>query len=189
MDLIGKISFGLGRVADVYKTLLWQQAKLQGISPIQIQILLYIDGHAVDKCNVSHLAKNFQVTKPTISDAIRVLLNKELLIKDHSPTDSRRYNLLLTTKGLALIKEISQYDQSVLKILKESSTEELSSLYASLTHLIDQMNRQGIIEIQQNCYSCRFYKGNRSDQHYCNLMQKKLKQTELRLDCPEHEAA
>lgn len=68
-----KIIAGLERISQAFKVLLWKKAKQLGVSPIQIQILIFITYHTVELCNVSDLAKEFNVTKPTISDAIKVL--------------------------------------------------------------------------------------------------------------------
>ena len=92
MELQSKIITGLERLGEVFRVLLWQKAKVYGISPIQIQILLFVANHQTSLANVSYLAKEFNVTKPTISDAVRVLLKKDFLAKDLSPADSRRYN-------------------------------------------------------------------------------------------------
>mgnify|MGYP001953763141 CR=1 FL=1 len=80
-NLSNKIIAGLERISEAFKVLLWQKAKTIGLSPIQIQILIFINYHKIEFCNVSHLAKEFNVTKPTISDAVKVLVNKELIEK------------------------------------------------------------------------------------------------------------
>ena len=54
-------------------------------------------------------AREFNVTKATVSDAMRVLLAKGYLTKDHSPTDARRYNLLLTPAGRRLVEQVADY--------------------------------------------------------------------------------
>ena len=66
-----KIVAGLERLSHVFKTLLWEKAKQHGLSPIQIQLLIFIQYHSDEKNTVSYLAKEFSVTKPTVSDAIR----------------------------------------------------------------------------------------------------------------------
>ena len=76
-DISSKIVAGMERVSEVFKILLWEKAKLVGLSPIQIQILIFIAFHKRELCNVSHLAKEFNVTKPTVSDAVRILDKKE----------------------------------------------------------------------------------------------------------------
>lgn len=189
INLSEKIAYGLGRISDVYKSLLWQQAKLHGISPIQIQILIYVEHNSPENCNVSNLAKVFQVTKPTISDAIRVLINKDYLLKDHSPTDSRRYNVVLTTKGNDLVKELSAYDQPIKSLFADYPEEKQLEIYQMLVQAVTQMNDAGIIQVQQNCFSCKFYSRDKSASHYCNLMQKPLEQGDIRLNCADHEVA
>ena len=79
MNLESKILNGLERLSEALKALLWEKAKTLGISPIQIQILLFVSNHQTDICNVSYLAKEFNLTKATISDSVNVLLKKKYL--------------------------------------------------------------------------------------------------------------
>ena len=185
MELHSKVITGLERIAEVFKTLLWEKAKLHGISPIQIQILLFVSDHNVKLCNVSHLAKEFNVTKPTISDAVRVLLNKGLLDKDFSPSDNRRYNLLLSSKGEQLTADLYDYSSPVSKEIQNISREELHSLFGVISKLIYQLNQKGIIQVQRTCFGCQFYDGNKLDTHHCNLLGKELMSKEIRLDCSD----
>ena len=92
-DISSKIVVGLERISEVFKVLLWEKAKKVGLSPIQIQLLLFIAFHKQELCNVSHLAKEFNITKPTVSDAIKILAQKEMILKDFSSTDSRSYTI------------------------------------------------------------------------------------------------
>jgi DNA-binding MarR family transcriptional regulator len=181
-----KIIYGLERLSDAFKTLLWEKAKVYGISPIQIQILLFVANHKSELCNVSHLAKEFNVTKPTISDAVRVLNNKGYLDKDYSTTDSRRYALFLTDIGNTLIGNIADYSIPFETVLKDTDEHKLNALYTAITELIFKLNRKGILEVQRICFGCRFYE-NKNGDHYCNLLQNKLKSSEIRLDCSEYE--
>ena len=187
LDINGKIITGLARISEVFKTLLWEKAKVHGISPIQIQIILFVSNHKLELCNVSHLAKEFNLTKPTISDAVRVLLQKSLLEKDHSPTDNRRFNLQLTTQGAELLADLSGYFEPVSEELDKMSTTEQNSLFQTITKLIYQLNLKGIIQVQRTCFNCRFYSGNKVDQHHCNFLDKHLPTQEIRLDCGEFE--
>ena len=167
MDLQPKIIAGLERIGDVFKTLLWQKAKVHGISPIQIQILFFIANHPLDLCNVSYLAKEFNVTKPTVSDAVRVLLKKDFLKKDFSPTDSRRFNLLLSKTGKALVEELQDYSLPVANELANIDKEALTSFFDTLSKIIYELNQKAVIQVQRTCFGCKFYKGNKQDTHYC----------------------
>ncbi|MEM1321599.1 MAG: MarR family winged helix-turn-helix transcriptional regulator [Bacteroidota bacterium] len=187
MNLATKILNGLERISEALKSLLWEKAKLYGISPIQIQILLFVVNHKTEICNVSYLAKEFNVTKATISDAVRVLLKKGYVKKDFSPTDNRRYNLLLTPEGTQLVNELSAYAFPVGNALSEFKEEELAAVFATISKLIFQLNQQGIIQVQRTCFGCKYYKGDKQNNHYCNLMNVDLISQDIRLDCPEFE--
>ncbi|AUP80172.1 MarR family winged helix-turn-helix transcriptional regulator [Flavivirga eckloniae] len=183
-DLSSKITAGLSRLSEVYKVLLWEQAKKLKLSPIQIQILNFITYHKQELCNVSYLAKEFNVTKPTISDAIRVLVNKKLLIKDFSSEDSRSYTLMLSLKGRAIVNETENFANPIKEQLNNISEEDFNILYKTITRLIYQLNRSGVLTVQRMCFGCKFYKAN-GEQHYCNLLEKELLDSEIKLDCPE----
>lgn len=185
-DISSKIVAGLERVSEVFKILLWEKAKLVGLSPIQIQILIFIAFHKRALCNVSHLAKEFNVTKPTVSDAVKILAKKELIIKDFSSSDSRSYSIILSELGTQIVTETYDFSIPLKKQLDGFSSAELESLFGTLSHLIFKLNRNGILSVQRTCYGCKFYQKNQ-DSDYCNLLQKKLMTREIRLDCPEFE--
>ncbi|MBX2817539.1 MAG: MarR family winged helix-turn-helix transcriptional regulator [Saprospiraceae bacterium] len=187
LDLESKIFNGIERLSEALKSLLWDKAKIHGISPIQIQILLFVDSHSTHLSNVSHLAKEFNVTKATISDAVRVLVTKDLLQRDYSPTDSRRYDLLITKKGSGLVKELSLFATPFMEELSHFSRKELTGFFETLSKLIYRLNQRNVIQVQRSCFNCRYYVGNRENKHHCNLLQTKLRNHELRLDCPEFE--
>lgn len=187
MELQSKVIAGLERIGDVFKTLLWQKAKVYGISPIQIQILLFAASHDTNLCNVSYLAKEFNITKPTISDAVRVLLKKDFLKKDDSPVDSRRYNLVLLPTGKQLVQELLDYTLPVAAALEHINKKELKSFFDTLIKIIYELNKKGILQVQRTCFGCKFYAGNKQDQHYCNLLNQQLMNQEIRIDCLEFE--
>ena len=187
MTLESKIIGGLERLSEVFKTLLWEKAKVHGLSPIQIQILLFVRKHSVELCSVSHLAKEFNLTKATISDAVKVLINKNLLEKDFTPADNRRYNLLITRQGENLTQDLLDYSEAISKALSYLDDREHSTLYQVLTKLIYRLNQLGVIQVQRTCFNCRYYNGNKTTHHFCNLLEKPLATTDIQLDCPEFE--
>lgn len=187
MKIETKIVNGLERLSEALKSLLWEQAKTHGISPIQIQILLFITNHRTDLCNVSYLAKEFNVTKATVSDAVKTLLKKGLLEKDFSPTDNRRYNLTITPNGTGLVKQISDYALPISEELSSFDKPALADIFDTISKLLFQLNQRGIIQIQRTCFNCKYYSGDKTNRHYCNLMKSNLKKQDIRLDCAEFE--
>ncbi|WP_299339497.1 MarR family transcriptional regulator [uncultured Psychroserpens sp.] len=185
-DISSKIVAGMERVSEVFKVLLWEKAKLVGLSPIQIQILIFIAFHKQELCNVSHIAKEFNITKPTVSDAIKVLDKKELIKKDYSSSDSRSYSIILSDLGADIVSQTYDFSNPLKKQIDGFSTSELESLFGTLSQLIYKLNRNGILSVQRTCYGCKFYQKNQ-ESDYCNLLQKELLNNEIRLDCPEFE--
>ncbi len=180
-----KVIAALERISEAFKVLLQSKAKEHGLSPIQIQILLFVDGHAAGLSNVSQLAREFEVTKPTISDAVRVLHDKELLDKDFSSTDNRSYTLFLTKAGKAMVKSIEDYARPIAEATAKFPSTEVNNLYSTLNLLIHQLHGQGVLTVQRNCFSCRFYSKTKG-KHHCALLETSLTDNEIRLDCAEH---
>ena len=185
-DPDSKIVAGLERISEAFRVLLWEHAKSTGLSPIQIQILIFIKYHEQKLCNVSHLAQEFNMTKATISDAIKVLHRKELIEKHPSVEDRRAYTIALTEEGKKIITQAEQFAQPIRAALDTIDANEKASFLKNLSQLIFQLNRSDILQIQRTCYLCRFYKKNQEG-HFCQYLQKALSDQELRLDCPEFE--
>jgi DNA-binding MarR family transcriptional regulator len=181
-DLLGKIVVGLERISETFRVLLWDHAKEVGLSPIQIQILIFVAYHKRSLCGVSHLAKEFNMTKPTISDAVKVLEQKELIQKESSPTDSRSYIISLTKAGQSLVKKTEGFANPIRKELEKLGGDDLSAIYTALSQLIFGLNHKGIIQVQRTCYNCQFFAGS-----FCNKIEIALKTGDIRLDCPEFE--
>ena len=183
-NVTSKIVAGLERISEAYKVMLWEKAKLLGLSPIQIQLLIFVNYHTQDLCNVSHLAKEFNVTKPTISDAVRVLLKKALIIKTFPSTDSRSYAIQLTELGKKVVIETEHFADPIKQQLNSLSSLEQINLFNSVHQLIFKLNQVGILTVQRTCLGCRFYE-KRGNQSYCNLLENVLEDSEIRIDCEE----
>ncbi len=181
-----KIINGLERISKAFRVLLWKESKLYKISPIQIQLLLFCGTHKKEALKVSFLAKEFDLTKATISDSIKVLLKKELLVKKTDPKDSRSFTVQLTKQG----KEIAAKTSGFTSVLNESidafSEIEKGVFLEQLMQLIYQLNQKDVIATQRMCLTCFNYKKD-GNSHYCKLMKKELKKPDLRIDCNEHQ--
>jgi DNA-binding MarR family transcriptional regulator len=59
------------------------------------------------------LADEFNMTKATISDSVKVLLSKELVTKETDPIDTRSFSLSLTNEGKKIAKKASLFASSI----------------------------------------------------------------------------
>jgi len=94
--LSGKVALGLERLSEAYRHLLGLEAAKTGLSPIQIRILIFISYHSETLCTVTDIAHEFNLTKPTISDAVKTLETKNLVHKTPSARDSRSFQIAIT---------------------------------------------------------------------------------------------
>lgn len=181
-----RIVVALERISEAFRVLLWNESMENSLSPIQIQLLIFLLFHSQEKCKVSYLAAEFNMTKATISDSVRVLLSKELVIKKSDPLDTRSYTLSLTSKGKQIAEKASFFATSIEKPIEKLTKEQKTVILNGLLRMIYDLNKTGIITIQRMCFTCSFYKVDKGI-HYCNLLNTKLAETEFRVDCPEHE--
>ncbi|WP_299244937.1 MarR family winged helix-turn-helix transcriptional regulator [uncultured Aquimarina sp.] len=185
-DTQSKIVIGLERISETFRVLLWEHAKIIGLSPIQIQILIFVAYHKEHLCTVSYLAKEFNVTKPTISDAVKALDKKEMIRKTKTSADSRSYSIILTDQGQKAVSDTENFADPIKQLLTNIEKKDQEVLLKIINTLIFKLNRTGILSIQRTCYACKFYEKTKND-HYCNFIQTSLKDSEIRLDCPEFE--
>lgn len=185
-SLESKIIASLERLSQVFRVLLWKDAKEEGLSPIQLQILIHLMFQSEDMMNVSFIAKAFNMTKATISDSIKVLEKKGFIHRESSPEDARSQKLFLTEKGKAVASRVSLFANPLLKPLGDLNQQQKEILYQSLLDLIYKLNQAGIIHPLKMCLSCSFYK--HENGHHCGLMQKNLTTFELQIDCREHKS-
>lgn len=187
-DLASKTVAALERISQVYRLLLWDHAKELGLSPIQIQLLIFVGHHQAALCNVSYLAKEFNVTKPTISDAVRVLFQKGKIEKTYSETDRRAYTISLSSAGEEIVAQTAGFAEPVQEIISKYDAGSQAQLFTFLSEIIQQLQQAQILTTQRHCYACRFYQKNTAGA-YCTLLDQKLQAEEIRLDCPEFAAA
>lgn len=178
-----KIAAGIERLSTVFRAALWEEAKQYGLSPLQAQILLFIVSHAPALNSVSQLAKEFAVTKATVSDAVRVLIEKKLLMK-RSLDDARAFSLALTASGKKYAQKSSALTAFFDKTLADIPAEDSAKIWEGLLLLLGHLQKTGIIPLRM-CFSCEHYSNNKGVA-YCYLLKQALQLEDIRLDCPEH---
>ncbi len=183
-NLDGKIVAGLERISQVFKTLLWEKSKKHNLSPIQIQLLIFIAYHGKEKTTVSYLSHEFNLTKPTISDTIKTLEQKKYITKTIDQKDTRSYSIELTEIGREIVLETENFVNPLMEIISNSKYGDKVVLWNNITHIINQLNDLKIISVQRTCFKCIFFSNKES---YCNLLNKKLLSEEIRIDCEEFE--
>lgn len=183
-----RIVAALERIAQAFRVLLWNESKEYGLSPVQIQLLIFLNFQPEDRRTVSALAQAFDLTRPTISDSVKVLEEKGLVKRITNPDDARSHSLALTAKGKKVAKDTLRFTTELQKPVKEMTADEKENLLFGLLQIIHHLNQAGVITVQRMCLGCTFYKKNYNGHaHYCKLLNTTLATSSVRLDCPDYE--
>jgi DNA-binding MarR family transcriptional regulator len=185
-NLDNKIVAGLERLSQVFRIFLWEKAKEFNLSPIQIQLLIFIQHHSSDKCTISYLAQEFNFTKPTISDAVKVLEHKKFIKKITDNADTRSYTIQLTTAGKKIVTETEDFANPITAIVAKAKESDKKVLWQNVSNLITQLNKLQVISVQRSCFNCKHYTI-KNKNHFCNLLNQKLEVEDIRIDCDEFE--
>ncbi|MBK8613847.1 MAG: MarR family transcriptional regulator [Flavobacteriales bacterium] len=174
----------LERIGEVARALRWQQATDAGLSPLQIRILGFVAEHAGEAVGVARLADEFQVSRPTVSDSVALLVERSLLLRKPDPHDGRSHALRLSAEGRRVLPTGGPFTESLATL----PLHERESLLLGLMRLLEALLSRGDVQVQRMCWTCAHYNGDRRGRHRCLLLRKDLAVAELRTDCPEHEA-
>ena len=108
-----RIIAAMERISQAFRVLLWNESKEFSLSPIQVQVLIFLLHHSEEKRKVSYLADEFNMTKATISDTIKALDQKGLIKKVAEQLDTRSYVIHLTKKGIDIAGKTSVFTREL----------------------------------------------------------------------------
>ncbi|HOZ81887.1 MAG TPA: MarR family winged helix-turn-helix transcriptional regulator [Bacteroidia bacterium] len=183
----GRIVAALERISQAFRVLLWQESKDFSLSPIQIQVIIFLLHHSDDKCKISYLADEFNMTKATISETVKTLEHKKLIQKVYEEFDNRSYTIQLTKSGNAIATQTALFSKEFHKPIAKLSNDGKENMLLSLLNIINHLNKTGVITIQRMCLSCTHHAlTTNGENHFCKLLNRELLSSELRIDCPEH---
>lgn len=180
-----KIVVALERLSEAFRVLLWHETKTLNLSPLQIQMLVYIQFHPGRHCKVSHLARTFNLSKPTVSEAVKTLEQKGLLERQPEPLDFRSHSLHLTRQGKQIATHSAHFADPMARALTSVPPEDKGVLLKQLLNIIAQLRQADIISVQRMCFFCRFYEKTPDGGQFCRFLKQPLTNAGLRVDCEE----
>jgi DNA-binding MarR family transcriptional regulator len=192
-DVDSKIVASLERLGQVFRVLLREKAREHGLSAIQAQFLIYLLHHGVELRRVGQLAREFDLTPATVSDALDSLEEKGLVSREHWSEDRRMMTLRLSSEGELLAAELSTWANVVKEHVDLWPPREKEVVMRFMMRLIGSLQKSGFITVARMCVTCRFFERDAhqgaGSPHYCRLLDVPLAGSNMRVDCPEHELA
>ena len=191
-DVDARIVAALERLSQYFRVRLREEARRRNLSPIQAQFLIHLLHHDVELRRVSQLAREFDLTQATVSDAVASLETKGLVRREQWPDDRRVVTLRLTPEGEKLATALSNWADPIREHLERFSLGEREAIMRFLMELAGSLQRSGLITVARMCVTCRFFRRDvrpgEASPHHCGLLDVPLGGSNLRVDCPEHEA-
>ncbi|MFO7536910.1 MAG: MarR family winged helix-turn-helix transcriptional regulator [Chloroflexota bacterium] len=185
-DTAAKIVFSLERLSHIFRIHWWEQTKNFQLSPLQMQILTILR-FQLHLNSVSAIARYLELADATVSDAVRVLGQKQHVEKKPDSEDGRRHTLTLTPTGVAVAEELALFANRIRDFA--SALPNQGELLESLLLLMQSLQQNGFIPMQQMCTTCRHLRhgDDAPFSYYCQLLARPLAVHDLRIHCPEHE--
>jgi DNA-binding MarR family transcriptional regulator len=185
-----RVVAGLHKIGLAMKQQAWQQANGAGLSPTQAQILALAVAH--EPLTGTDLSERLGLSLPTISDSVRVLVQKKLLRKKPDPRHPRASLLTLTGRGRQLGTKARAWPEFMADAVGQLSPEEQRAFSSGILKMIVALQGQGLIPLDGMCLSCSHFRPNvhtGAKPHHCALIDAPLAGEELRLDCPDQALA
>jgi DNA-binding MarR family transcriptional regulator len=158
-----------------------------GLSGLQLQLLIDLS-EPLASAGVGRLAARNGVRPATVSESIRVLVERRLVTRKRSRADRRAVELTLTRGGQALVREAERWGERIVSMVRGWSDRERASAYPALVSLLGRMQLEGWIDTDRVCTACAHLDRDRRPRsatpHFCRELALRLAPTDLRLDCP-----
>ena len=183
------ILYSLEKIAQAQNFYLWEIAKEEKLSPLQIKFIEYIKNNLLENCTVSNLSIEFDIKKPTVSDSIKNLFQKGLIQKIPDKNDKRIYYIKLTDKIIDIINEIDRRNKNILQLISTIPQSEKNIVSGFLIKLIKSYYQSGIIQKTKICLGCHNFKSNSFpgsvQPHYCQFTKLKMSENDIKINCKE----
>ena len=158
-----------------------------GLQPVQFEALHYLSICNRYSDTPMSVTQYLGQTKGSVSQTLKVLKKKGLIVKTADSDDKRVAHMALTKEGRQLVNSLlpSPLLQSASGFL---GAPDIAQINALLTTLLRTVQRANGFKSFGQCISCRHNIKSATDGYFCGLTKEPLTKTETKLICREHES-
>jgi len=187
----GRVTHSLLRLSTAMRSQAWEWAEGAGLTPTQGEILVLLMQRK-GPMRLGEIARETALTAATTSDAVSTLESKGLVEKRRALDDGRALAVRLTARGRTSAKRAAQWPDFLAKAVGTLREDEQALFYRTLLKTVHQLETQEDIPPYRMCLTCTHFepsKNAKKTPHYCKLLNLKMSDTDVRLDCSVYEAA
>jgi DNA-binding MarR family transcriptional regulator len=172
------------RISEIFRALLWEKAKDFQISPIQIQILMFLREKPPAKRNTTYLSQKLKVTPATVSESIGNLIEKKLVESRQCSDDRRKNCFTLTPKGRKITNQICNWHTALSDAFLNGMNKSEQDTFTLLAYkILYQASKDHLIIENEFCFDCKYFVQENENQFYCAHYNQKLTADQLRIQC------
>ncbi len=184
-----RISMALFRMSQVIKNVTQSESNVLGLTPVQIQALLFAAYTRSDVATVGNFAKTIGTTHVTAVKILNRIVERGLIIKSQKAEDRRVTLLSLTENGWEIVYNLDGWGHILEDALQFLPEEVLTHFEFGLGSIISILQKKGHLVVSEPCLGCIHFRpdtGDTTTPHYCELIQKYLTHEASLKECPEH---
>lgn len=189
-DMEDTIILTIEKLSRAWRYLLWDWGKKYGLTPLQIQVIAYLSPGSGKTSCITEIAKEFDLSKPTVTETIHSLEKKKLVSRIISPRDRRGYAIFLSPAGKKMVEKLSSWKIRVKERIEKISYEKKENALIFLMELIVSLKESGIIQEGRTCINCGnfiqdAYPGSLLS-HFCKFQDRPVSNSQLRINCERY---
>ncbi|MFD0712543.1 MarR family winged helix-turn-helix transcriptional regulator [Paenibacillus sp. GCM10027626] len=184
-----RIGMALFRMSQAIKKVTQAESDTLGLSPVQVQALLFAAHTRSDVATVGNFANTIGTTHVTAVKILNGLVRRGLIHKSQKAEDRRVTLLSLTSKGRAVVNKLDNWGHLLEEALQSIPEELLTHFEIGLGSIISTLQKKGHLVVSEPCTGCIHFLPNTGDitaPHYCKMIQKYLTHEASLQECPEH---
>lgn len=166
-------------------------AENHDLSATQMRVLgwLYVGPPPAARSTI--LARELNVTDPTVSDAIAALIRKALVVRTPDPADRRRHDLVLTPAGRKTAAELSRWTAPAEIATSKLDRAEAEQLLDTLLAVMSKLHDVQLLPVVRACSTCVQLEttGTGTRSYHCLFYDIPMTVSDLRVDCADHVGA
>jgi DNA-binding MarR family transcriptional regulator len=192
VGLDAKIVAALDRIGEVLHVVARRAAEAHDLSVTQMRLLTRLYAGPPPAATTTALAREFELSDPTVSDALAALRRKGLVEREQDQADRRQYRLQLTSAGQGVARSVSRWTAPAEVTTAQIDRANGEQLLAALLDVLGRMCAAGLVDVARACTTCRYLRpGTESGTgtpYRCELFNYPLSIADLRVDCAQHES-
>lgn len=188
-----RVAMALLRLSQAIKRIGIADARPAGLTPVQVQTLLFVRRTKSFLATVGNLAAHLGTSHPTAVEVVNALVARGLVAKRPDPRDRRVTLLALTPAGEHACDRLDHWLGSLEQHLTRLDAPELAALERGLGAVVRSLQAAGLLVVGAPCRGCVHFREDADpgspEPHYCALIRRYLSEEEAAKDCPDHTPA